>query len=148
MPGMRAAVSETVMSGSLPMSSATTASTIWTLLRLLFCADCNERLRPVTTISGPVSAAAAGVPCVAAASGLGGGGGGTSCANAGVANRAAASAVVENSTNELRDIAEPPFKTTTAKWFNDQGMTCLSEAYKRHWDKTNPDQVPFSRVLN
>jgi len=35
MPGMRAAVSETATSGSLPISSATIESMIWSELRLI-----------------------------------------------------------------------------------------------------------------
>jgi hypothetical protein len=47
---MRAAVCAVLRSGSLPMSSATTESTICSLLRRMFCADCSERRMPVTTI--------------------------------------------------------------------------------------------------
>ena len=111
---MRAAVSDTVMSGSLPMSSATTASTIWSLLRLMFRADCRLRRSPVTTIADssgfPVpaidagdcgaSAFCVGLPglCCAVAAGLGGTGG-WSCATAGdEIRRNEVSAVVERTT--------------------------------------------------
>ena len=66
-PGIRAALSETVMSGSLPMSSATIASTIWSLLRLMFLADCSARLRPVTTIAFSLVPAPASGLCGASA---------------------------------------------------------------------------------
>jgi hypothetical protein len=111
---MRAAVSETVMSGSLPMSSATTASTIWSLFRLMLRADCSERLRPVTTIafSGVCGASAlcagsAGL-CCAVASGFGGNGA-WSCAAAGDAiAHAAAIAVVDQSKVFKRRISRAP----------------------------------------
>jgi nucleoside-diphosphate-sugar epimerase len=100
---MKVLVTGPTSSVGLPVSLALAADNDVTGIARFGNADAREQLE------------AAGVRCVAAASGLGGGGGGTSCANAGVANKAAAIAVVENSTNELRDIAEPPFKTTTAK---------------------------------
>ena len=48
---MRAAVSAVLRSGSLPMSSATTESMIWSELRRMFCDDWSERRIPVTTIA-------------------------------------------------------------------------------------------------
>src|SRR6476661_8610831 len=113
---MRAAVSETVMSGSLPMSSATTASTIWSLLRLMLRADCRERRRPVTTIVSPVAGASAfcagwaGLCCAVA---LGSGGTDWSCATAGEDSaKAAASEVVDHSKVCARRIDCPLLSNT------------------------------------
>src|SRR3954447_23238328 len=72
MPGMRAAVSDTAMSGSLPMSAATIASTIWSLLRLTFRADCNARRMPVTTMVLSSGAAAGATGASAFCAGLAG----------------------------------------------------------------------------
>ncbi len=55
---MRAAVSATEMSGSLPMSSATTESMICGAVRLMLSADFRLARMPVTTISGPASVSA------------------------------------------------------------------------------------------
>ena len=68
-----AAVSDTAISGSLPMSSATTASITCTELRFRLRVDLSDWRMPVTTIVLLSSAAVAavdvaGVPAVAAAS--------------------------------------------------------------------------------
>ena len=54
-PDTRASADDANVSGSLPMSSATIASTIPSELRLIACADWRLRRRPVTTISSPPS---------------------------------------------------------------------------------------------
>ena len=87
---MRAAVSETAISGSLPMSEATIESICWTEFFLRFCADSRLRRRPVTTMSSPTGSSATGVACAVA--------GGWS---AGVAVCAAAGSAVPNTSSDV-----------------------------------------------
>src|SRR5437870_13015926 len=106
MPGMRAAVSDTAISGSLPMSSATIASTTWGLLRLMLRADCSERRKPVTTIA----VLSAGVSCAAGAASAGGGG--VACAIAGeAATHSGAKDEPDRRMDEKRRKCEPPLAT-------------------------------------
>jgi hypothetical protein len=101
---MRAAVSETVMSGSLPISSATIASTIWSELRRMFWADWRLRRRPVTTIDSSPSVGSAW-----ASGSLGDSWpwGGSSCAAAGVEIKARTASEVDPRMADFRRIWPP-----------------------------------------
>src|SRR3954462_10120085 len=60
MPGRRAIASPIEASGSLPMSSELTDSTIWSDLFFLLIAFCSEARKPVTTMVFVLSAAGLG----------------------------------------------------------------------------------------
>src|SRR5438067_5798847 len=60
MPGRRAMASPIEASGSLPMSSALTDSTIWSAFFFLLIALCSEALKPVTMML-PLAWSAVGV---------------------------------------------------------------------------------------
>ncbi len=68
-PGTRCNAAAVVGSGSLPMSSATIASTIWADSRLMSAARSSERRIPTTTISLPASCGASAVESLWAGSG-------------------------------------------------------------------------------
>src|SRR3954453_12751872 len=146
-PGMRAAVSDTVTSGSLPMSSATMASTIWSLFFLMLRADWSDRRRPVTTIAfSSVGAAAAGVCgasglvasagfCCAVAAGSGGDAGWAS-AHAGVAAKSVSNAVVDHS-DEFRCIVSPLQRQTAVLLTLLHLYSRTSGRHKRQSSNTN-----------
>jgi xanthine/CO dehydrogenase XdhC/CoxF family maturation factor len=106
---MRAAVSDTAMSGSLPMSSATIESTIWSELRRMLRDDRSDSLKPVTTTWFSASASA-GSSCAVSPSSGGCGGSAVvpGCAQAALAENARTAADAEQRIRALRRIDDSP----------------------------------------